>query len=1024
MPISPSLGIKNGNLVAENKINYSIAQNTTTTVIIVQKDTSATLEIKIAPDLLDVDLNYDLNVLLLDGKDIPDPNNLPPSGVNILQSISESGIKNSQTITKNLQNLTPSHDYYLMVIISEKEGLFSKLITTIPNPFIIPANIYMKISGFLSGNDLSIPYKISKTFTTNSSTTTNDGVVGDTVEHTPPYNLNCSLIKRMDGIIGCVAGLLNFFWQVSSSIAELGGKFLDFLIYYSTNSSSYVSEFVKEGWAAVRDVANIFFIIALLYIAIKTILGLNVSDNKKLIGTIVLIALIINFSLFTTQVIIDASNILAKIFYNSMTPKNENGNLLEAKAGGEKSISVGLIDKFNPQKIVSSKDYKNDGGPARFVFITILLIIITLYTAYIFFAVGLLFVSRVVMLWFSMIFSPIAFASYTLPFDIPGLGHKEWWSELLKNAFLAPIFIFMLYLVVMFAGFLNEIVKYSDGAEFFQKIMSTVIPFVILMVLLMKAKDLAVKYSGEMGAAIMKGAKMVGGVALGAVTGGAAMLGSGLIGGGAAKLLGSKYGEKLKDAAEKKGMGGFAARMALKGTNKATKSTFDVRKTALGGGLSKATGMDFQSAKMLGLGSKEGGFKGTVEKKTKEKAEEFETYKTKMSDADVEKLQKEDKDGNKITTADQLNNERLRNFSDNIGKTGLISSLAYTGVSLADKAVNKITSGKGQTIENLANENYEKQKGGEMGKEYEKQKNTAFENSKNTEIENALKALQDERTKKGGGKLPDQFIENFKANFKHDESGFKEKYDEEHKKEFVEKEKVVILDSRAKNVKMGIGVALAAVSGGAGAAIGGSVLAGGLAGGAIGAGIGTGSIGAEAMREDAQDKSDKASFVKQLNTLISLDSRIKDLNKSLEGYTKTLEDNTKLPEEDNFVSGNKNSGFTVNQTKLEEKLTKLGIIAKKQELELKKLVERGGDTSSHEIDMAANSKKINELNKISTAVKERTNTMNTIASLEKDRKDVSAPPKKDEHKADSHTATSHAPAAAAHTPTAKHGHTP
>ena len=69
---------------------------------------------------------------------------------------------------------------------------------------------------------------------------------------------------------------------------------------------------MEKGWGAVRDVANIFFILMLLYVAIKTVLSLNVTDNKRLVGVIIIVALLINFSLFTTKVVIDASNIFSK----------------------------------------------------------------------------------------------------------------------------------------------------------------------------------------------------------------------------------------------------------------------------------------------------------------------------------------------------------------------------------------------------------------------------------------------------------------------------------------------------------------------------------------------------------------------------------------------------------------------------------------------------------------------------------------------------------------------------------------
>ncbi len=239
---------------------------------------------------------------------------------------------------------------------------------------------------------------------------------------------------------------------------------------------------------------------------------------------IILIALLINFSLFTTRVVIDVSNILAKVFYNNIDSKYENNDPATGVIG-QKSISEGLFDIFDPQKIFTQGTYNQDGGTTLFIIITVMMIGIVLYTAYIFFSVGLIFVSRVVMLWLCMIFSPIAFISYTVPFDIPGFGHREWWKNLLQNAFLAPIFVFMLYIIVMFAQFLSDIAHFENGTGITQKILTVMIPFIILMTLLMKSKEIAVKMSGEMGAAMMKAGAVVGGLALGgAALGGAALM--------------------------------------------------------------------------------------------------------------------------------------------------------------------------------------------------------------------------------------------------------------------------------------------------------------------------------------------------------------------------------------------------------------------------------------------------------------------------------------------------------------------
>ena len=461
--------------------------------------------------------------------------------------------------------------------------------------------------------------------TGNKANYTSGSTTGDVKSYNVDQGFDCGIFN----IQGCVAQVLYSLVTAVSWIPMIAGYFLDFFVYYSTNSSSYTNEFVSQGWGAVRDIANIFFIIALLYVAIKTILGLNVTDNKKIVGAVIIIGLIINFSLFTTKVVIDGSNILAKIFYNNITSVDESGKALPAGSEGQKSISVGLVSKFKPQQLVMAT---YERGIGYFLFLMILLIIVFLYSAYIFFSVALLFVARVVSLWIAMIFSPLAFVSYAVPFEIPGFGHKEWWKNLLENAFLAPIFTFMLYLIVLFTEFLKTIsykstTDLSTLENIMQNLMSVLIPFIILMFLLRQAKNIAVKYSGEMGAAIMKGAQMVGGLALGAATGGVAMAARGTVGKLGTKLASSEWAIKRAKAG-KMGVMTFGSTLG--------RASFDAR------GI-KIAGKGLADTGLTNVGkAKEGGF---------EKKMEDQETKRRQRAADLDKIverSKSKKDLNKV----------------------------------------------------------------------------------------------------------------------------------------------------------------------------------------------------------------------------------------------------------------------------------------------------------------------------------------------------------------------------------------
>ncbi len=391
---------------------------------------------------------------------------------------------------------------------------------------------------------------------------------------------DCSgLLPWTDGTCKLAALLYFAVFTPMSAFTWMAAKILDFFVYYSTNSTSYNGDFVAKAWGAVRDIANIFFIVALLYVAIKTILGLNVTDNKKLIGYIVIIALVINFSLFATKVVIDTSNILAKVFYNNITSQDENGKTLDPGGGGQKSISVGLVKQFDPQTIFANNTFKGHEG--LFIFVTLLSILLMGFMIYIFFSVALLFVTRVVALWLSMIFSPIAFISYTVPFEMPGFGHKEWWSDLFKNAFLAPIFIFFLYVIILFGDAMKNIPydvssTANDLGGYLDSAMKTVIPFVIIFILLQMAKKLAVTYSGKMGEAVGKVGSMIGGVAVGGIVGGTALLGRQTIGRVASNISEKQY---FKDFAAKSKIGSGM----LKATRGIGSASFDVRGIKVGG---------------------------------------------------------------------------------------------------------------------------------------------------------------------------------------------------------------------------------------------------------------------------------------------------------------------------------------------------------------------------------------------------------------------------------------------------------
>lgn len=200
------------------------------------------------------------------------------------------------------------------------------------------------------------------------------------------------------------------------------------------------SRVIAGIWGTLRNLVNLSFIFILLYVAIGTILQLHHEDNKTLIKNVILIALLVNFSLFFTRVIIDVSNVLAVQFYNQI---DTTGDLniaseFQRRLGVEAPFfgTPGVEPVFEDS--AKNKEWKKA--------ITHYLGAIFLLGAgcLVLIAGTILLLIRGVVLILLMIFSPLAFGAYA----VPGLKHHfdDWLHKLFDQAFFAPFFLFMIYL--------------------------------------------------------------------------------------------------------------------------------------------------------------------------------------------------------------------------------------------------------------------------------------------------------------------------------------------------------------------------------------------------------------------------------------------------------------------------------------------------------------------------------------------------------------------------------------------------
>src|SRR4030042_7047561 len=86
-------------------------------------------------------------------------------------------------------------------------------------------------------------------------------------------------------------------------------SFVDYMLSPDPALYNLNSAFVQRGWKVIRDICNLFFLLVLLFIAFCTILQIEKSNAKKNLLTLILMALLINFSTPIAIFIFDGSQL-------------------------------------------------------------------------------------------------------------------------------------------------------------------------------------------------------------------------------------------------------------------------------------------------------------------------------------------------------------------------------------------------------------------------------------------------------------------------------------------------------------------------------------------------------------------------------------------------------------------------------------------------------------------------------------------------------------------------------------------
>ncbi len=252
-----------------------------------------------------------------------------------------------------------------------------------------------------------------------------------------------TILIGISGFLLALAGLL-FNWTIQYLIVD-----------FNTFVYGGVRGGIDIAWTAFRDIANIVIIGMFTFVAISMILGMEKFGNKKFIAKILLIAVLINFSMLFSRLIIESSHVLAGQFYRAAQSQigvqNTDGSVPGQIQVGQAILSLsqgGLAGEFiklmgvpsaldsNSFATKLAKDLNNGWLALLYGLLTALFLLgatlVFLYAAF-------LLIVRTILLIFLMMTSALAFASFLVPAFGAEKGWSLWWQSLLKSSLLAPL---------------------------------------------------------------------------------------------------------------------------------------------------------------------------------------------------------------------------------------------------------------------------------------------------------------------------------------------------------------------------------------------------------------------------------------------------------------------------------------------------------------------------------------------------------------------------------------------------------
>lgn len=296
-------------------------------------------------------------------------------------------------------------------------------------------------------------------------------------------------------LIGYLAGIV---FMIAGFLLQVG---------LELNANLINSPLVQVGWQISRDFANLLLVVAIITTALGTIIRWRGYTYKEILPSIIVVALLINFSLSIAGIFIDATGVVSNFFVAKATPNASHGDFIQFSSSLAHALGLQeamKTDHLKEEEFSGGAEFKFGKASLQLLAALFFVVAFTVLGGGTMMILAFSVVIRYIALSLLLIMLPLALISSTIPKFKK--NWEEWQGKFIEYLTFLPVSLFFIYLTIIFLtnfkddpnGIFGTIASSQGGvADFIANIAETAARLTIVIGLLLGNLIISKKISGS-----------------------------------------------------------------------------------------------------------------------------------------------------------------------------------------------------------------------------------------------------------------------------------------------------------------------------------------------------------------------------------------------------------------------------------------------------------------------------------------------------------------------------------------------